>query len=37
LPQSQPVVGEDVLDYIDRQPEDVAKLLRVWMNARSKR
>lgn len=37
LPQSQPVVGEDVLDYIDRQPEDVAKLLRVWMTARGRK
>jgi flagellar M-ring protein FliF len=37
LPQSHPILGEDVLDYIDRQPEDVAKLLRVWVNARGRR
>jgi flagellar M-ring protein FliF len=36
LPTLTPVVSEEVLDFIDRQPEDVAKLLRIWMNSRVK-
>jgi flagellar M-ring protein FliF len=36
IPSSTPIVSEDVLDFIDKQPEDVAKLLRIWMNSRAK-
>jgi flagellar M-ring protein FliF len=36
IPALTPVVSEEVLDFIDRQPEDVAKLLRIWMNSRVK-
>jgi flagellar M-ring protein FliF len=37
IPDVHPVVADDVLDFIDRQPEDVAKLLRIWMTSRGKR
>ncbi|NNN14248.1 MAG: flagellar M-ring protein FliF [Acidimicrobiaceae bacterium] len=30
-------VSPQVLDFIDRQPEDVAKLLRIWMSSRASR
>lgn len=36
IPASSPVVSEEVLDFIDKQPEDVAKLLRIWMSSRSR-
>jgi flagellar M-ring protein FliF len=35
MPAAQPIVTDDVLDYIDKQPDDVAKLLRIWMGSRS--
>ncbi|MCL5973068.1 MAG: hypothetical protein M1557_01520, partial [Actinobacteria bacterium] len=34
MPAPQPIVADDVLDYIDKQPDDVAKLLRIWMGSR---
>ena len=34
MPMAQPIVADDVLDYIDKQPDDVAKLLRIWMGSR---
>ena len=36
MPEVRQIVADDVLDYIDKQPDDVAKLLRVWMNSRSR-
>ncbi|MHB8189180.1 MAG: flagellar basal-body MS-ring/collar protein FliF [Ferrimicrobium sp.] len=36
MPVSHPIIANDVLDYIDQQPEDVAKLLRIWMSARGR-
>ncbi len=36
MPEPSQIVADDVLDYIDKQPGDVAKLLRVWMNSRSR-
>ena len=37
MPTAQPIIADDVLDYIDKQPDDVAKLLRIWMGSRGNR
>jgi flagellar M-ring protein FliF len=37
MPPAQPIIAADVLDFVDHQPEDVAKLLRIWMNARGRK
>lgn len=33
---AQPVVGDDVLDYIKQQPDDVAGLLRLWLGKQNR-
>jgi flagellar M-ring protein FliF len=36
MPKNEQFIAEEVFDFIDQQPEDVAKLLRIWMNTRSR-
>lgn len=36
MPPSQAIVTDDVLNYIDKQPDDVAKLLRIWMSTKGR-
>lgn len=35
-PAEAPILSDDVVDFIEAQPDDVAKLLRVWMTSTSK-
>ncbi len=35
-PAEAPLLSDEVFDFIESQPEDVAKLLRVWMSSTSK-
>lgn len=35
-PAEAPMLSDEVVDFIESQPEDVAKLLRVWMTSTSK-
>ena len=36
MPKHEEFIADEVFDYIDQQPEDVAKLLRIWMSSRSR-
>lgn len=36
MPRHEEFIAEEVFEFIDKQPEDVAKLLRIWMNSRSR-
>ncbi len=36
MPKHEEFIAEEVFDFIDQQPEDVAKLLRIWMSSRSR-